>query len=656
MALTSSLPADRSDADTQRDGGAPTAADPAASRVVADVLTTLALATIGWAAVWVLLELGDLVVGRSAAPGGDPEASAARAAVGVVGGLAATAVAWRGARSRWRSSADSLVLASAGVVLAGAGTAALHGTRWGFNALYSDAGFRTEAVTRFADSARLADYAYRDLPSYYPPLLPWLQGRAADLVGVPGWAMMKPAQLLTCLIVPLLSWLLWRRVVPGRAAAWVAAVVAVATALPLKPDEWLVLTLAVPWWLEVCRGVRLPGRRRVGAVRQGLVLGCLLLTHTYFFAPLALATLAGMAVDLVRRRTVHPRVGPGLVTALVAVVVAAPSWIGQAGLRVRGAPSDDLQLRWSPLGFDPPPVPWPVDARGVLEAAGVLWLLWAVRRDRLAEGLLVALGAAYLFCVGGQLLQPGVAVLPEKTDELVEALLAASGVLAVAEVLGRQRSRLRVRPTAAAGAALAVVACLAVVGTAESLDRGVARPASAAQHVRYPDGRFPAGGPTPPNPRWHAWGVEPGRSGASVATVAAAWQRLAGSPPGPEDVVASARADLAATVPVHLFVSWKSIYSHPQGRFAERLAVMERTAGCASSACAHAVLTDNDVEPVDGLVLNRDERGLYLSVAVDTFPEAWVRRTLRFDDRLFEGPGFVRERVDGGEVVVLQDG
>ena len=67
------------------------------------------------------------------------------------------------------------------------------------------------------------------------------------------------------------------------------------------------------------------------------------------------------------------------------------------------------------------------------------------------------------------------------------------------------------------------------------------------------------------------------------------------------------------------------------------------------------MLTDNDVEPVDGLVLNRDGRGLYLSVAVDTFPEAWVRRTLRFDDRLFEGPGFVRERVDGGEVVVVRD-
>ena len=611
------------------------------------------LGAVGWAAVWLVLELGDLLVARRPG-GGDPQPSAVRVVATVALGMVVTTAAWwllRRARRARRTTSEPLVLALGGLVLAGTGTALLHGTRWGMDALYSDAGFRTETVTRFADSPALADYAYRGLPAYYPPLWPWLQGRAADLLGLPGWAVMKPAQLLACLLVPVLSWLLWRRVVPGRRAAWVASVVAVATALPLKPDEWLVLVLVVPWWLEVCRGVVVPGRRRVGPVGHGVVLGLLLLTHTYFFAPLALATALGMVVDLLRRRPVHPRLGPGIVTALVALVLAAPSWAGTAWLRLHGQSSDGLQLRWSPPGFERPPLPWPTDPRGVLEAVGVLWLLWALRRSRLAGGLLVALVAAYVFLVGGQLLQPlGVTLLPEKTDELVEALLAAAGVLGAAALLQRRAAWLRARPLVA-GVALAAVAAVGVVATTSSVYRGVGRQAAAAQHVRYPDGGFPAGGMVPPSLRWHAWGIEPGDVQSSVADVDAAWQRLTGRRLDAGDVVVSSRSDVPATLPVHLFISWKSIYSHPQGRFAERLEVLERLERCSSPECAYTLLVDNGVESVDGLVLNRDERGLYVSVTVDTFPEGWERRTVRLDERLLVAPWFTTQQVRRGLVV-----
>ena len=635
----------------------------------ATAAAALLLAVLGWVVVWVSVELGDVVrsVPRSSStsPAGDPRASTVLVVTSVVLGAVVTVLAWDVARRRAArpTSSESVVLAVAGVLLAGTATALLHGTRWGMDALYSDAGFRTEAVTRFADTPVLADYAYRGLPAYYPPLLPWLQGRAAHLLGVPGWSVVKPAQLLVCLVVPVASWLLWRRVVPGRRAAWVAAVVAVVTALPLKPDEWLVLTLVVPWWLEVCRGVRAPGRRPRGAVGHGLVLGLLLLTHTYFLAPLALATVLGMALDLARRRSPHPRVGPGLLTALVALLVAAPSWVGPAWLRFQGASSDSLQLRWSPVGFEAPPLPVPVDPRGALECAGVLWLLWAVGRPGvssrwrdLAGGLLLALVATYAFQVGGQLLQPHVAVLPEKSSELVEALLVAAGVLAVASVVEQRRAWAAARPVVRA-VALLVVAAVAAQVAVQSLDRGAGSQAEAAQHVRYPDGGFPAGGPVPPDPHWHPWGVRPGApevAGASVAEVGRAWQRQTGHLPGAGDVVVAARADLSATVPVHLFVSWKSIYSHPQGRFADRLGVLEAVARCSTPACAHDLLVGNAVERVDGLVLNRDERGSYVSVTVDTFPEGWAIRTVRFRDGIFSGPRFRSERLPGVEVVTLR--
>src|SRR3712207_7238233 len=55
------------------------------------------------------------------------------------------------------------------------------------------------------------------------------------------------------------------------------------------------------------------------------------------------------------------------------------------------------------------------------------------------------------------------------------------------------------------------------------------------------------------------------------------------------------------------FVAYKSIYSHPNGRFEDRVALLEEVAACPTSACAARLLRDNDADPVDGLVLQRSE-------------------------------------------------
>lgn len=546
-------------------------------------------------------------------------------------------------------TAASLIAAGTSVGLVTVATIALHGTRWNFNALWSDAGFRTEAATRFADSPALADYGYRGLPGYYPPALPWLQGRAADLVGQPAWTMMKPTMLVLAAVVPLLAYLLWRRVVPDLPAALVVLATTVTTLNLVKPDEWLVLSLVLPWWLELTRDLRVPERSRLSWWVHGVILGVLVLWHSYFFVPLAVATLLGMAVDRVRRRPAPLSAGRAVGVALVGLLVSIPYWGPTAWLRLHGAPSDHLQMRWSRSGWEWPPWPLPVDLVGVLGALGVAWVLWRFGTDRLAEGLGVGLAGAYAFFLGGQWLQRyGVALLPEKSDELITALLTSAGVL------GLREAAIRLRPTRGrAVAAAAVAGMLAVLGVvALAQDTTFDGQRSAAQHTRYPDGSYPAGGPAAPDARRHPWDVSPGDP--SVAQVSGAWDRVAGRPLDGDTVLVTARADLLATVPVHPFIAWKSIYSHPAGRFAERLALLRRVGQCSDSQCAADLLRHNGFDRVDGLVLNTLPGGVGLTVAVDTFPNGWVLRRVTFSRDLFRAPYFAVRRVGPVSVIAVR--
>lgn len=637
---------------------------PTASSVpMRPVASTLAgwagLTAIGFTAGWLTLELMSARTGLPLADSDIPISTrrVAGCVTALVGAALTMLVAWA---TSPRHSPASGVLAAGSTLLGVVALGSLRGSAWGFDGIYSDAGFRTQMVTRFTDSWALADYSYKGLAAYYPPLWPWLQGRAAAALDLPGWTIMKPTQIVVCLLLPVLSWLLWRRILPELMAAWVATTVALSTTLAHKPDEWLVLCLLLPWWLEVCRGARRVEVAAWGVIRHGVVLGLLLLTHTYFFAPLAIATALGAASDLVRRRPVQPRPARAAVIGGVGLLVAMPTWWHLAEARLAGLPGDDLQRRWSPIGFDGPALPLPYDARGVLELVGVIWLILLWRRSHLAAGLSWALVSSYVFMVGGQLAQPlGLAVLPEKSEELTEAVLAASGVLGLG-ALGRWWRARPSRGNKAQRRALTIATTTAVttvgLGLAvTSLSRGLWGHAGPAQTMRYPDGGFPASGSAPADPNWHPWGVAPGTAQASVAEVQGAWRELTGRELNSDVVLVSARADVAATTPVHLFIPWKSIYSHPYGRFEARLQVLQELERCTEPACARALLRENDFEAVDGLVLNRGRDDYYLSVTVDTFPDAWVRRSISFDPSVFDTRAFDVVELRGSVVIRVLD-
>ncbi len=583
------------------------------------------------------------------------------------GALAAAAVALV-ARRRPGLAADAGAVA-AGVLLGAAGTAALHGTRWGWYGLYADSSFRTQMATRYAETPALVDYGYRDLPAYYPPALGWLQGRLAAVTDLAGWEAVKPVQLVVGVLVPLAAYLLWRPVVGALPASAVAGLVTIWAAQPHKADEWLVLSCLLPWWLLAVRDLRAPGVRRWPSWRLGVVLGLLLFVHTYWFLPFGVATLLALAYDAVRTR-LRPGLEPrlplrrALAIGAVGLAVSAVSWVPAVLARL-WLPSDDLQMRYSYLGGNGVPLPSLVEPSEVAGLVGLAWLGWAawhrLRGHDLGDrtgSVAGALGLALAGCLvtlglGALAERADVGFLAFKTRDAVITVLLVAGVLGVADWLRRWTRRrqagrsagaswvARLAPVVLAGAAAATAA----YHLADVFVTG--RQALVAQTTRYPDGSVPTGDPAQ-EPYIGTLFVDPGDP--PVVEVRAAWRALRPDVPLSDAVLVTSQVDLLATTPVHGFMAYKSIYSHPNGRFEDRVALLEEVAACPTSACAAGLLRDGQ-DPADGLVLQRDGDSLVLPFMVDDFPDRTRRAEVAFPDRVLRGPEF--ERIELGRIVVI---
>ncbi len=603
-----------------------------------------------WLGMWAVAQLLDVTVMV------ESQARLVQTLSGVVAGVLAVLLAVL-AHRRPALAADLIVVSAAGAV-AGLATIGLHGTRWGMDALRGDSSFRTEAAMRYADSPALADYAYADLFAYYPPAVGWLTGRLADITGLAGWEAVKPMQILLAAVVPLLSYALWRRVLPVLPAACVAAALTLLFGDMQKPDEWLVRVCAVPWWLDAFRGVRASGTSPWPAWAHGVVAGLLLLTHTFDFLPLAVATLLGMAIDLVRRRPLPLSLRQMVVLVVVGLAVATPTWIGVAFEAAQGIPVDDLQRRFYYEGAGDP---WTPGTDTMLQRLGLLglgWLLFQMwpraNRSRLPGGLAVLLAAAYLTVLGGDVAaRNGVPLLTFKANMVVGSTYVVLAVLSIFALAGWASQWLARRWRAAGGVLVAGVVALAVSVpvvryAAERYATGWG--ALLAQTTRYPSGESPAGrhGVEPPALPAFSDAGDP-----SAAETLDAWHQLSGRTDDSDTVLVTSRVELLATSTLHPYLTWKSIYSSPVGQWQQRHDLLQEVSACPHSACAARLLRGNPYDAVHGLILERDADSgdLALPLLVDNFPDRHSYATVYFPEQLFAGPEF-RTRELGRLVII----
>lgn len=545
----------------------------------------------------------------------------------VVGLVALGAVAWWwSARRGWSWGAD-LAPALLGGISAVTLVGYLSGTPYAPGGLSGDQSFRTAAITRFADSWQNADFTFQGLPSFYAPAYFWVMGRTADLAAIEPWRMTKYGTLLVALLMPLLTYLLWRRLVPDHVAALIAVVPLVVQNF-YEPYSWLVLFAIVPWWLEAVHGLRRDGVRRAHPLLLGLIGAGLFLTYYYFFFIAAIALLIHLAVERVLGQLSRAQVRRAVLVLGIAAAGSAVFWAPLLVSILRAEHPESLANRWFNAGHASLPLPMlAVTAVGAVSLLGLGYLVWTVRREPLSRGLLVFLAAAYCwYLVGAPAVVAGTPLLSFRGKPLIPMILAIAGVLALVRIAGLAAARysradvLRVAW---------VVAAIVVVFVGQDFVSAVRdTPLLRLAHATaWPDGRLPP---------YHTGEVVQPDPPATVVHQAISDRFDQDRNP----VLLSNRRDLMSLYPYYGFLQWGAHYAHPAAEFHERVGFLRELARSADPAEFAVRTGENRFDRIDGFLLREEGDQVVLRYNEDAFEGGSRNGVIRFPRTLFSPQEF----------------
>jgi galactan 5-O-arabinofuranosyltransferase len=328
-----------------------------------------------------------------------------------------------------------------------------------------DQQFRTEYLTRFADTAGLHDMTYYGLPPFYPPGWFWLGGRLAALTGTPAWEMFKPWSILSITIAVVLAFVLWAALIRfSHALIVTTATAAVMLAYsPAEPYAAVIVMLLPPVFVLAWSGLRARTRGDSGGqgwaaiIAVGIALGVAALFYTLLLGYAAF-TLVLMALSVaVARRSAEPLLRL-LVIAVVSGLIALIGWGPYLLAAAHGAPADTGTAQHY-LPPDGAQLPFPMlsfTLLGALCMVGTVWLVVRARTSRRAgdersreeqiagdersreEQIAGALAVAVLAVYGWSLLSmlttlAGTTLLSFRLQPTLTVLLAAAGTFGFIE-------------------------------------------------------------------------------------------------------------------------------------------------------------------------------------------------------------------------------
>ncbi|WP_224387472.1 arabinofuranosyltransferase [Pseudonocardia sp. ICBG1293] len=510
-----------------------------------------------------------------------------------------------------------------------------------------DQQFRVAFLTRFADSARLADFAYADVPPYYPAAWFWVGGRLASLLGVEAWAFHKPFSIATMAVASVLTYALWALVTTRARAVGAAVATTLAGSVTLaaySPYSWLTAALVAPLAVLGVRLVRRSGSWVRTALPVGLVLGLAAVTHTQIlvFAGFVLAVLA---VDGLLTRAARP--ARLAVTVLVVLAAALPltlvHWLPYLLASV-GEPTysagqhflAEAGSRWPLPMLEATPV-------GALCLAGTVWVVARFRTSSVARGLGVTVVCGYAwYLLSTVALAAGTTLLAFRIQPILTAALACGAVWAAAEVGRRWRpavaaARTRRSPVPVA-AVTTILAAAVVVGQVQSVPQDYAW-TGAAQDYR-PDGTRPDGS------------RDEADADAWLGELRTTIDGLTGRAPR-EVVVAGANRTLLTYTPYFSFQASQPQYANPLADFPARTDELRRWAGAAGPEQLLGALDRSRFRAPSVFVLERAADGtLRLPLAQDRFPDPRQGTDPAvFAPQLFDDPAW--QRRDVGPYAVL---
>ena len=342
-----------------------------------------------------------------------------------------------GPRPRWRAWLTTVVsyLSPALLVLSSIGLP-LSASRLWLDGIQVDQVFRTQFLTRMADTATHADMNYLDLPTFYPMGWFWLGGRLANVLGIPGWEVFQPWALISlalcgCLLVPL-----WQRLVGSLPVATAIALATTAVTLTIGAEEpySAVIAMGVPAAAFLCS--RAFHGSWLSTLGLALFLGASASFYTLFTGAISLTVVSFVAIiTAVLEHRWEPIVrlvciGVGSLT------LAAICW----GPYVLGVLRSDVPINSAAQHYLPEegtqiPVPFLAPTIiGLLCLIGLVYLFLR-QNNRDIRTLGWALGGAYLWIAASMVLTLlGSTLLGFRLEILVVLIMATAGILALAEL------------------------------------------------------------------------------------------------------------------------------------------------------------------------------------------------------------------------------
>ncbi|NUR31032.1 MAG: arabinofuranosyltransferase, partial [Catenulispora sp.] len=160
------------------------------------------------------------------------------------------------------------------------GRAMLYGTPFGYAGMEGDAKRIVALALRYTTTMAPVDAVTKGVPAEYPPLYTWLVGRASVVTGVPPYHLIAYAQVLTVSLAVLVTFLLWRRMVPSVVALGISGAALIGQTSPDKAYELISLFVVVPW---VIMTFGRPPRGRLHWLPAGIIGGLMVLNYQGYF-------------------------------------------------------------------------------------------------------------------------------------------------------------------------------------------------------------------------------------------------------------------------------------------------------------------------------------------------------------------------------------
>ncbi len=550
-------------------------------------------------------------------------------------GLFATGMAWRAGR-RFLAGAGGVVFSSAFSVVTLA--MPLGATKLYLFGVSVDQQFRTEYLTRLADSAVPHDMTYIGLPPFYPPGWFWLGGRIADLAGMPAWEAFKPWSITSIAAAVAVAFVLWANMIRFEYAL-VVTTATTATTLAYastEPYAAIITVLLPPVFVLAWSGLRAgsrPGAHRgwAAVVGVGLFLGAAALFYTLLLAYAAF-TLVLMALLVAATRSGRERLDPLLRLAVITVISGAIALIGWGPYLLaasRGAPADTgtaqhylpedgAQLTFPMLSFT---------LLGALCLLGTLWLVTYARSSTRAGALATAVVAVYAWSLLSMLTTlAGTTLLSFRLQPTLTVLLTAAGAFGFIEVTRAVAARYQpaIGRRVVAGAAL--VGAIGAMTFSQDIP-DVLRPDITVAYTDT-DGYGQRADRRPPGAERYYADID--------ARIGEATGR-----PRNETVVMTADYGFLSYYPYYGFQGLTSHYANPLAQFEERSAVIESWATMTSPDDLIASLDDMPWQPPTVFLMRHGANDTYtLRLASDVYPnQPNVRRyQVILDAALFDDP------------------